>query len=254
MTAGSDTPPIFYLFAISHYCEKARWALDHHGRDYQLRYLAPGSHFQVMQEIGAPGSSVPALQWPDRIVQGSSEIIDWAEGEQGDPARSLAPDPEFADDCRVLEQRLDDIVGVHVRRAYYSEALVVQPETVLPMFADDLEAEERQSLTDAWAVISQMMMQAMDLGPEQGRESEQILEAQLDWFDGLLADGRRFLYGDRFTRVDLTAASMWAPLTLPKEHPTYHRLDVPPRVREAMAGWAERPTLRWTREIYQRCR
>jgi glutathione S-transferase len=95
------------------------------------------------------------------------------------------------------------------------------------------------------------MMGAMDLGREQRQESRRIVEDELDWFDGLLADDRRFLLGDRFSRADITAASLLAPLALPKEHPTYGMLEVPPRARADLALWAERPTLAWVRETYR---
>ncbi|MFT6045245.1 MAG: glutathione S-transferase [Arenicella sp.] len=35
-----------YVFAIFHYCEKARWALDYLQVDYQLLYLSPISHYK----------------------------------------------------------------------------------------------------------------------------------------------------------------------------------------------------------------
>jgi glutathione S-transferase len=90
----------------------------------------------------------------------------------------------------------------------------------------------------------------MDLGPEQRQESRRIVEGELGWLDGLLADGRHFLLGNRFSRADITAASLLAPLALPKEHPTYGMLAVPPRARADLALWAERPSLAWVRRIY----
>jgi glutathione S-transferase len=36
------TPPQLYVFAISHYCEKARRALDYLGIEHEIKYLAPG--------------------------------------------------------------------------------------------------------------------------------------------------------------------------------------------------------------------
>ena len=96
-----------------------------------------------------------------------------------------------------------------------------------------------------------MMIRAMDLGTEQWQESRRIVEDELDWFDGLLADGRRFLLGDRFSRADITAASLLAALALPKEHPTYGALEVPPQAATDLALWAKRPSLAWVREIYR---
>jgi glutathione S-transferase len=242
--------PSLYVFAISHYCEKARWALDALGIDYELRHLPPGAHFEITKQLGAPGSSLPLLVSEGDVVHGSGAIIDWGESVTSSSTR-LSPDSELEAECRALEQRLDDIAGVHVRRYYYSEALVDHPDTVRPMFSRDLADAERQSIDENWGVVRQLMMAAMDLGPEQGRESRRIVAGELDWFDGLLADGRRYLLGNRFSRADITAASLLAPLALPKEHPTYGLLEVPPQAAADLGRWAERPTVEWVRAIYR---
>ncbi len=249
---GSElSPPVLYVFAISHYCEKARWALDFLGVDYELRHLSPGSHVQATKQLGAAGSSLPLLVSAEHVVHGSGAIIDWAEPVTTDPLKRLYPESEFKEECRALEQRLDDVAGVHVRRYYYSEAIVDHPDSVRPIFTRDLAPAERQSLDENWGLVRQLMMGAMDLGHEQRQESRRIVEDELDWLDGLLADDRRFLLGDRFSRADITAASLLAPLALPKEHPTYGMLEVPPRARADLALWAKRPTLEWVREIYR---
>jgi glutathione S-transferase len=255
MTAHSPepdaSPPLLYVFAISHYCEKARWALDFLGIGYELRHLAPGPHVRAAKQLGASGSSLPLLVSGERLVQGSAAIIDWAEQRAADPSRRLSPDPPLEEACRALEQRLDDVAGVHVRRYYYSEAMVDHPDSVRPIFTRDLEPSERRSLEESWGVVRQLMMGAMDLGPEQRVESRRIVEGELDWLDGLLADGRRFLLGDRFSRADLTAASLLAPLALPEEHPTYGLLELPPLARADLTLWAERPSVAWVRGLYR---
>lgn len=243
--------PTLYVFAISHYCEKARWGLDALGADYELRHLPPGAHLQITSELGAAGSSLPLLVSGDLIVHGSSAILDWVDTKNADPSLRLAPDAEFAEACRALEERLDDIVGVHVRRYYYSEAMVEHPESVRPIFTRDLEASERQAVEESWAIVRQVMIDSMDLGAEQGRESRLILETEFDWFDALLADGRRYLVGDRFSRADITAASLLAALALPEEHPTYGLLEVPPRVSRDLERWSRRPTAKWVGDIYR---
>ncbi len=250
MTARPD----LYVFAISHYCEKARWALDFLGVDYQLRHLAPGPHVEATRRLGASETGLPLLVHAGGIVQGSSAIIDWAEAAHATPSRHLSVDAALADECRALEQRLDDIGGFHARRFYYSEALVEHPDSVRPIFEEGLADDEREALRRSWPVVSQVMASALDLGAAQGRESRGIVEAELDWLDGLLADGRRYLVGDRFSRADLTAASLLAPLVLPPEHPTYSKLAVPPRVRADFALWSERKVAAWVRDLYRRHR
>jgi glutathione S-transferase len=249
------TQPILYVFAISHYCEKARWALDYLGVDYALRHLAPGNHMQVANELGAPGSSLPLLVAGCEVVQGSGAIIAWAESAVTDASNRLSPESESdSEACRALEQRLDDIAGVHLRRLYYSEAIIEHPGTVLPMFARDLPAGERSALEESWGVVCKLMIGMMNLGFEQGKESQRLVEGELDWLDDRLSDGRRFMLGDRFSRADITAAGLLAPLALPPEHPTYGDLEVPPRMQTLRERWAGRPITGWVSEIYREYR
>jgi glutathione S-transferase len=241
-------PPDLYVFAISHYCEKARWALEHLGVAYTLRHLAPGRHIQVAQELGAPGTSTPFLVADGAVVQGSSAIIDWGETQS---EKRLSPETGLAEECRAIEQRLDDVAGVHVRRFYYSEALVEHPETVQPMLAQGLAPDERAIFDESFEIVRKLMMGRMDLGREQGEESKGIVEGELDWLDDLLADGRRYLVGDRFSRADLTAASLLAPLARPPEHPTYGMIRIPPRAQADLDTWSQRPVIEWMRAMYR---
>ena len=140
--------------------------------------MSPGSHVQVAKDLGAAGSSLPFLVDEGRVVHGSGAIIDWGESAAAGPSKRLSPDSEFEEECRALETRLNDVIGVHVRRYYYSEALVDHPDSVLPIFTQDLAASERQSLEKNWGLVRQVMMGMMDLGPEQRQESRRIVEAR----------------------------------------------------------------------------
>lgn len=243
--------PTLYIFAISHYCEKARWALDRLGIEYALQHLAPGAHVQAAKQLGADGSSLPLLVSSEGVVQGSGEIVDWADSISPTASKRLGVDQSDREACLALEQRLDDIAGVHVRRYYYSEAIVDHPDSVRPMFTRNLAPSDREPLEQNWDLVCRLMTSAMDLGREQREESRRIVEGELRWLDDILADGRSFLLGDRLSRVDITAASLLAPLALPMEHPTYGALAVPPRARADLASWADRPSVAWVRKIYR---
>lgn len=247
------TVPVLYIFAISHYCEKARWALDYLGVDYRLQHLSPVSYIKIVRGLGVPDTSLPILAGGSQTLQGSAQIIDWAEAHKGPGTASLEAGIDSTA-AREIECRLDDIAGVHLRRYYYSEALLDRPHKVRPIFARDLSWHQRLVLRLAWARIRRYMIRGMDLGVAQGLESRDIVEAELDWLDNLLADGRAFLLGERFSRVDLTAASLLSPLALPPEHPAYHDLQLPPGIAADLEAWRERPSLRWIRGLYQRFR
>lgn len=241
--------PVLYIFAISHYCEKACWALNYLDIDYEVSYLPPGFHLFIAKKIGAPGSSLPILVADGQVVQGSAEIIDWAEAVAAAGAKHLTPNTS-REACLEVEKRLDDVIGVHARRYYYSEALVDHPETVRSIFTKDLTLFHKMLLSGTWRVVRKRMIDLMDLGPEQGQDSKHIVEGELSWLDGLLSDGRRFLVGEQFSRADMTAASLLAPLASPKEHPTYADLRLPPRVAADLVSWENRPSINWVREIY----
>jgi glutathione S-transferase len=251
--AASMTKPILYVFAISHYCEKARWALEYLDIDFEIGHVAPGLHISLAKKLGASRSSVPILVADGQVVQGSAEIIDWADAAASAGSKCLTPD-SAREECVALERRLDDVVGVHIRRYYYSEALVDHPRTVKPIFIKDLGIRQRLMISATWGLVRKLMIKGMDLGPEQGQESKRIVEAELDWLDGLLADGRQFLTGDQLSRADIAAASLLAPLAAPIEHPTYGNLVVPPHVAEDLVSWKNRRTVSWIREIYRRYR
>ena len=62
----------------SHYCEKARWALDYKGIPFEPVAILPGLHMITVRRYAAD-TSVPVLLSEPLAVQGSSEIIDYLE-------------------------------------------------------------------------------------------------------------------------------------------------------------------------------
>jgi len=239
--------PILYVFAISHFCEKARWAMDRSGIEYKLKFMAPGVHAQKATKLGLDKTSVPFLQTEDGILQGSPQIIDWIDANLEDTTLNLTPNEE----CRSLEQRLDDKIGIHIRRYYYSEAMLDCPETVKPIFKIGIPFHHKLLVDSIWSKVPAMMAKSMDLGPEQHLQSRAIVDSEMDWLDNILKDGRRYLSGDVFTRADLAAASLLAPLVSPANHPTYSEFVLPPRVSADTKIWENRPILKWVDNMYQ---
>jgi glutathione S-transferase len=246
------TQPVLYIFAISHYCEKARWALDHFGIAYKLQHIMPGMNRKIAKKFGSKAGSLPFLQIGDKLVTGSSGIIDWGEGNRAAGRNSLQGQNANQNEGEIaaLEKRLDDILGVHIRRFYYSDALLTDPASVRPIFSNDLPFFHKMGMILGWRKIVPVMIKLMDLGPEQGKQSRDIIAEELDWLDGLLSDGRAYLTGDSFTRADLTAASLLAPLISPPQHPTYSALKIPPGIEAVIDKWRSRPVMQWSARMY----
>ncbi len=240
--------PVLYVFNISHYCEKARWALDYYGVDYQLRHVMVGTHRRIAKKLGAARGSVPFLQLDSGVIAGSAAIVDWCEQQHAAKAPKLTA--EALVQVRATEKRLDDVVGVHVRRFYYSDALLNDASSVRPIFSDGLPIWQRAALRVGWSRIVPLMIKGLDLGPAQGLQSRAIVAAELAWLDALLADGRPYLHAEQWTRADLTACALLGPIVAPKEHPTASAIVLPAAVREAVKEWAQRPSMQFVRRMY----
>ena len=242
----NERKPILYVFTISHFCEKARWALDFLSIDYQLSVVAPGTHLQIANKLGLKRGSTPFLQTANGVIQGSDAIIDWAESQSTSLTLSDAQNQQTISE---IESRLDEKLGVHIRRWFYSEAIIEQPNLVKPIFLRDISVWEKLKFSIKWPVIKKLMIKRMDLGREQGSESFEIVKQELAWLDQLIKNSN-FLNGEKLSRADITAAALLAPAIHPPNHPTSQYINLPPRVKEQTKELAQTAVWPWVEEIY----
>jgi glutathione S-transferase len=69
--------------------------------------------------------------------------------------------------------------------------------------------------------------------------------SELNWLDSKLADGRSYLVGGRFSRVDLTVPSLLAEFARPRELPVYDGMVGPDPFAADVERWSARPVMRW---------
>ncbi len=242
--------PKLISFAISHYCEKARWALDWYGIAYQEEFWPIGLHVKMTRELGLPDTIVPILQIGDELLQGSGNILDWAKDNAPDTGDSLE-DEAHASEIREIEQRADIRIGVEVRRLLYAETLTRHADVILELLYGNLEERMRKLGHSLWPRIQTAMIQTLDAAPEAAEDSRARLTAELDWLDNRLADGRRYLVGERFTRADLAMASLLSPFAALSRTRMYRRVKVPPVIEAEFERLKDRPSLLWVERIYR---
>lgn len=242
----SSTVPRLITIGISHFCEKARWALDWHGLAYVEQRWPLGAHGLLARIHGAPASTLPILLDGTATIQGSGEIIDWAD------QRNMGPGPNLTVvHSREIERRADTLIGVHVRRLSYAEMLPEMSRSVREELFQGLSPTQRVAGHVTWPVTRRVMMRAMDLNPLAASQSRSILEAELDWLDYQLDDGRPYLTGDCFSRADITVASLLAPFARPKEMPVFHRMTLPRALAADCRRWRDRPIMRFVTRLYR---
>ena len=239
-------PPVrFITFGISHYCEKARWALDWHHIPYEEECWPPGPHILLAKRVGARKSALPILLLPDGMIQGSGAVIDWAEQETRTPDRPLTiPGTEE------IEERADKVLGVHVRRLAYAHCLPKHPHVVKPALFHNVAGASRLIGNLMWPLTRRLMIKGFKITPEAPAQSRDIIETEIDWLDGLLADGRPFLLGDRFSRADVTVASLLSPFVRPPHLPLYTEMNLPKPLEDNLQEWNERPVMKWATQLY----
>lgn len=234
-----------YQFAISHYCEKARWALAHKCLDHELRNLLPGPHLAQMKKL-APKTSMPVLVHDGTTVQGSSEIISYLD--QTFPERPLTPEDEAeAREALEWERYLDEEVGVHLRRCAY-HTLLEHPSIVVPFFTKDGPWYGPLMYKFIFPSVRARMRDFMQINAETSAQSRHCLEAATDRLFTHL-ERRTFIVGVRFTRADLTAAALLAPLYRPAKYGLDWPEEMPAELEE-LASLHERGAA-WVSRMYE---
>jgi glutathione S-transferase len=216
-----------YTFTISHFSEKARWALDCCNVAYEEQRLLPGPHILTTRRFGG-ATSVPLLCEDGRVVQGSAAIIDFAARR---PAESGLTPPTAADAerARELEPWLDRELGETLRRFFYFHALA-ERKLVVELFSQGGPRWARAFYRVGYGPIADRIRKMYAIDAETAQHDRDRLSAALEALEERLA-GRKYLVGDRFSRADLTLAALAAPLCDPPEHPTrWPSDDLYPRV------------------------
>lgn len=237
-----------YQFPISHFCEKARWALDYKGLDYRMHNLVPGLHLKTTKKL-ARKSHVPILDHDGVIVQGSVNIITYLDDTF--PDHKLTPgNPDEAGAALEWEQYLDAEIGVHIRRYIY-HTLLDYPDIAIPMLVSGSAWWARLLFKLMFPKVRRMMRRHMKIDAAGAAESRQHLEAALDKLNAAVTE-QPFLVGGEFSRADLAAAALLAPFFMPAKY----GLDWPPQMPEPLhsevAGLHDR--LAWAEDIYRRFR
>lgn len=238
-----------YQFAISHYCEKVRWALDYKGLNYQTVTLLPGQHIKTVRQLtGGKDTSVPVLDHDGHCVQGSAQILDYLD--QTFPERPLTPsDPELRDQALAWERRLDDEAGPAVR-CYAYHHFLKRPKVVIPMLTAGTPFYNRYLLSLVFSRVEETMRQWMKINEKTSEKSRLVMEQLLTD----LAERYRqhsFLVGDSFTRADLTAAAMFAPMFQPAAYPVpWPKANkIPADIKAWLEQW--QPQLQVLSKVYQ---
>ena len=239
---------------ISHYCEKARWALDRAGIDYREERHIQGVH-QIAARRAGGGKTVPVLVTGDEVLAESADILAWVD-ERTPPEERLFPaDPGARAEIEGLCARFDELLGPHGRRLIYV-LMLPERELLLSFNNAGVPRREDRAIRIGWPVVKMFAKRELGIEPGIEREDEAIVWREFDFVAELLGDGRPYLCGDRFSAADLTFAALAAPAVVPPEYtvelPQPHAL--PPVARAFVERAREHPAGKHALEMFRRHR
>jgi glutathione S-transferase len=245
-----DAPVLWHL-EVSHYNEKARWALDYKGVPHVRRTVTP-----ALQELRArrlrAGRTVPVLELNGRAIGDSTRIIE--EIERRWPEPSLYPsDPEERRRALELEDYFDERCGHDLRRVLFNDNLT-EPQKFLGMLYGPDHPRIRLLKALSPALIP-VVKWRYEIRPNRVTHSREVVRAAFQKVEAESGPGG-YLVGDSFTVADLTAASILAPIVVPPEFP-YIKLHPDERAaqfREFRASLKDQPGFKWVEDMYARHR
>jgi glutathione S-transferase len=249
MAKAIDTPLLWHL-KVSHYNEKARWALDFKGVPHLRRAVTPGRHHQLAHRLTG-GSTLPVLMLDGKAVGDSTRIIGALERRYPNPPLYPSEQPARRRALEI-EDYFDEELGPHLRLLVLNSALA-DPDLLLGTFAPDLVGFRRLVARVMFPQVRSRV--TATFGIDDARVAlayEKVRSAGARFRAELESSG--YLVGEEFTVADLTLAALAAPAVAPEQFPypqpqRGHPLLAP--VRDALA---EAGLLEWTKEIYARHR
>jgi glutathione S-transferase len=226
---------------ISHFCEKARWALERAGLDYTEQRHIQIVHIAAVKRAGG-SRTVPVLRTPEGTFDDSSAILRYAD-EHGPPHLRLYPSDEPArSEVMALEERFDTVLGPESRRWLYHEVFK-DARRFSSYNLTGVPGWERRIFPWVLAPAKAIIRSRLDITDATAARARRLVDEELDFVAGRLADGRRYLAGDRFSAADLTFAALCAPLIAPPQYGTELPQPgvMPAPMSERVRAWREHP-------------
>jgi glutathione S-transferase len=248
--AGENGTPVLWHLKVSHYNEKARWALDYKGIPHARRAAVPGMHRGTAERLSG-GRTFPILVLGGEAIGDSTRII--AALERLAPEPALYP-PSLDERRRALalEDFFDEELGPYSRRLV-GHSVLPDPNLTLGTFAPDLTGVRRLLARARFGRVRRLMVDMIGIDDASVERAYEKIRAAGERFRAELGPSG-YLVGDGFTVADLTLASLVAPAVAPEQFPYPQPQRGHPLLAPLRGVLRESGLLEWTQDIYARHR
>ncbi|KAG6542649.1 hypothetical protein Mapa_015980 [Marchantia paleacea] len=219
----SSSGSMLHLISIgaSHYCEKARWALDRAAVVYRESKHVVLLHMFFTRGLGA-GTSCPKLvmgRHSEQVVlQESPDILRFAEKNiKREEDRLYPSDPEMLRAVQAWETKFGKKLGPHVRRWVY--CYLIFDKCSYRMLTQGTPLWERIVAWFFMPFLRRVVYGALYCNkPDAKENSLKVIQELYQEVEEALSDGRPYLCGNRFTAADLTFAALSGPIICPPKY------------------------------------
>lgn len=231
---------------MSHYCDRARWALELAGLDYVEDAHIQGFHWLATRRA-AGTRYVPVLVDGEQVFSDSEDIVEYA----AEHAPLFPEDSERRAEAKRMSVEFAGPFGVATRQWIYPR--VFQNSHLIASHGG-----YGASRAQLWGfrclrpLAQSYIRRRLSLDNEGQREAEQSIAKTLAEVELRMSDGRPYLGGDTFTAADLTFAAMAAPLVMPENYgiPLPGPSDFDAQTEREILAFRERPAGQFALRLY----
>lgn len=246
------TQATLWHIELSHYSEKARWALDYKGVPWTAKTPMPGAHrFTALWLTRGKHDRLPILEIDGGRSFDSTAIIADLEGRFPEPALYPA-DPAERARALALEEFFDEELGPDMRRWVWHQTLPDTEAVIGALYPTKGDSTKAKMMRSTAPVARRLVRSDYDINDATADASLAKMRAAMDRIESEL-DGGEHLVGDSFSVADLTACALFTPLIDAPGRP-YMPINPAPRVLELQQELSARPGGQWIEETYRRYR
>jgi glutathione S-transferase len=194
---------------ISHFCEKARWALDLAGLPYREEPHLQVIHWAHTWKAGR-GWTAPVLVTPKGPLRESAQIVRFADAHAH---LGLYRKPLAA----ALEARFDHHLGPDARSWMYHR-LLGRDDLIYEYGTPGVPRWERAGMPVMLPLMSKLIVRRANADDENATAARDRVRQQFDEVAARLDDGRPYLCGDEFSAADLAFAALSAAVLVPERY------------------------------------
>ena len=236
---------------ISHYCEKARWALARLALTYHEERHVQGFHYPRTYWVSG-GPTVPVLIDGKNIIADSRDILKYLDRYASPETKLYPADNAQLHQIKKLEDLFDRELGVESRRWIYFQYLQ-HPQAMLDIASQGVPRLERASGPLCFPLLRAFIRARLRVHENEVSAGLTRCREIVSQIDSLLADGRKFLLGDRFGAADVSLACMMSPFVLPRQYgiqlPSIE--EVPATMRGTVEEFQDTPTGRFVLRLFE---